>query len=1303
MNQSLTLNTLSTIFSPEIKSACFDDQLYEKLVKTIGLTDPENVLDKQEQVKRLITELNHSIFTPYLDKKYIIGFGGGFSAGKSRFLNTLLKIESLPEALEPCTAVPTYIGYNEVSCFIAKNLFQQNLSLSQDQVQGLSHLFDSTSIDKPIQLGQLLEHIYLGLDDFKWRELAFLDTPGYSKADSQHNDQTDEKIALEQLKKVDHLVWLLSAKNGTIREDDLRFLNQLQPQKPIFIVVTQSDLVAKSELNSILKTVKDSLDSKRIEIAGIMAWAAPIRTQEGSCIAGDHIHTWLNKIKLPSQQDKFEQLIQFIDALATDLGFKCKELNQSILAQQQLRKKLSLELSNELEKELIVQNQQLSLFNYHLSQLVLIKSSLYFDFAQTQLGQGKNQNAIDTITDAAILGLPKALGWLEDKKTNSTYVQLKLAGMYESGQGVKKNIDYAIDQYIEVLIAGEDSGLDDLNRLADQGYQYAIERLAHYYIEHKNNVLQAEKYHQILVKKYHHQQSLDWYYQQSLDLSSLIFKSFKNNLALRYNDFAIQFTYARILFAHAEIDAALEIMKKYVADKSVRQWLEKHEPSCPQISFQLANLYSIGLCYPKNIELALSKYKSLVEGDYFPALDALIQMAVENKYAEGFVCAARLYENKLQDIDHAIQYYVEAIRLKRADALAWLLEKSKKEVSQAVVSLRDLSRETSRQDVQSAYIEYLEKSAKVDDPAQVISLEAINFKNNKAYQWIKSYAEAGNEQARWYFIDFYQHKLVKSEEDRNLIAEYCYAFAFKGDEKAVSRLHPIAETHGGEPSYILGLIYSFGYATKKDLKEASYYFEKAHRDGVPYATYNFAAIPSQSNKKPYCLLQGVAHNILPAQKITSFPGNLFYLLGILRPKPVDFYLNRVKGLRINWLALFIYVAIFSGVGYTSYKYPEFVQKIKNSIVSLWLSDESQVEEIYVAENEAVDLLDIHNRAELIARFYPHSNNDIRVQGVYEYQNLHDETRYLIPVLSDYDEGKNVCNACQAPIDFFVFKKLDKGYQLVARNEANTLLTIGHGTDNSMIEQLSSKNVVSFGSNKQGLLLTSRHVGSGESLEVAFLILIDEQDGLIRNIADESMQIVDGEGYIGSEFTSKYHFDELSEHQGIYDFVIEQEGTALNENREVIPHHRKLTYQYVDYKFELVKDENLSINNIEKKPSENQSNISLDMSNSADKEKDIREHETPLIPDSERVEWLRTPRLIYTNNDLQGYSRRIVLDIEADEKGVIENISVVSTSGLEELDLKVIRSVRAARFKPFIENGNAVSIKAQQPFELTLNY
>lgn len=87
-----------------------------------------------------------------------------------------------------------------------------------------------------------------------------------------------------------------------------------------------------------------------------------------------------------------------------------------------------------------------------------------------------------------------------------------------------------------------------------------------------------------------------------------------------------------------------------------------------------------------------------------------------------------------------------------------------------------------------------------------------------------------------------------------------------------------------------------------------------------------------------------------------------------------------------------------------------------------------------------------------------------------------------------------------------------------------------------------------------------------------------------------------------------------------------------------------------------------------------------------------------------VQWSRSPKPSYSNKDLQGETRVIVVHIEADEKGSIikERTRITKSSGISALDEKILRAVRSAKFKPYKENGVAYPIRAEQPFELTLN-
>ena len=85
-----------------------------------------------------------------------------------------------------------------------------------------------------------------------------------------------------------------------------------------------------------------------------------------------------------------------------------------------------------------------------------------------------------------------------------------------------------------------------------------------------------------------------------------------------------------------------------------------------------------------------------------------------------------------------------------------------------------------------------------------------------------------------------------------------------------------------------------------------------------------------------------------------------------------------------------------------------------------------------------------------------------------------------------------------------------------------------------------------------------------------------------------------------------------------------------------------------------------------------------------------------------VQWSRSPKPTYSNRDLQGETRTVVVLIEANENGAITHAQITRSSGLPALDQKILRAVRSAKFKPYKENGVAYPIRAEQPFELTLN-
>lgn len=347
--QQNTLNTICTLLSAAKSPQYNIHAEIKKLFPLLAQVDPHNYHKHYEQLVSLAQQIEHVAGRGELQHKTIIGVGGGFSAGKSRFINSFLSIDKLPEALEPCTAVATYVSWNSVESMQALNLFNHYVEINAEHLGQLRHFVDDEkSSNESIQLGQLLQHVHIGSPEISWEHVAFLDTPGYSKADGQHHAWSDYQTALMQLSEADHVIWLVSAKNGTIRNEDLEFLQAIELRKPLFVVVTQSDLVLRKEVEPIMQGIKNHLANKNIPLAGMMAWAAPISEINGKYIAGDDIVKWLNKINRPMAHDYQEQLSTFIKSTIQSGIKKAQNLSQE--SQNSTSKKLVSTLENAVDQ-----------------------------------------------------------------------------------------------------------------------------------------------------------------------------------------------------------------------------------------------------------------------------------------------------------------------------------------------------------------------------------------------------------------------------------------------------------------------------------------------------------------------------------------------------------------------------------------------------------------------------------------------------------------------------------------------------------------------------------------------------------------------------------------------------------------------------------------------------------------------------------------------------------------------------------------------------------------------------------------
>ncbi len=411
------------------------------------------------ELQALEASLENLALFPDLANKTVVGVGGGFSAGKSRLLNTLLGVNLLPESLEPTTAIPSFITLGEDG-IVALNTFNLQIRLDRDGLQAITHAFTShyrDCLDEGFGFAHVLKLLMLHCASFAWSNLAFLDTPGYSKADARGSHHTDETIALKQLTEADHVMWLLSAKNGSIRQDDLAFLRSLNHPKPIFFVVTQADLVGRSSINAILHSTAEAIEASGIPCAGLMAWAAPLGVGQGELIAGDDVRVWLEKLddtpKYTNHRRTCERVLDgYIRHNQENLSNSRRKLSlfNSLLP---LQNKLPQSEQATLQELLQEQRTRQKVFAELVDAFTVLKSEM-----QEIIAQIIGDLAVDALSIEELYGKgltlheegdydSAAVYFLHAAEQGSSAAQFRLGIYHELGQGVCVNERLAAEWY----------------------------------------------------------------------------------------------------------------------------------------------------------------------------------------------------------------------------------------------------------------------------------------------------------------------------------------------------------------------------------------------------------------------------------------------------------------------------------------------------------------------------------------------------------------------------------------------------------------------------------------------------------------------------------------------------------------------------------------------------------------------------------------------------------------------------------------------------------------------------------------
>ncbi len=264
-----------------------EEIINKKIPDTLKKYAPEDFYELYTDFKSEYEKFRDFILYDKLIGKNIVALGGGFSSGKSSFLNALMGKQVLPADIDPSTSVPTYIVSGEKHNVMGINVFDTKVTMQPRDIKKIAHGFgeveddDLEKITEAVTLGHILESIFFSTPLHKYSNLAFLDTPGYSKPDSEkYSAKTDEQIARGQLNSSNYILWFVQADAGTITDEDINFIKTLREDTPKLIIINKADKKNLSDLKDIISKIKATLDIKGIRYIDVLAFTSRLEQVE---------------------------------------------------------------------------------------------------------------------------------------------------------------------------------------------------------------------------------------------------------------------------------------------------------------------------------------------------------------------------------------------------------------------------------------------------------------------------------------------------------------------------------------------------------------------------------------------------------------------------------------------------------------------------------------------------------------------------------------------------------------------------------------------------------------------------------------------------------------------------------------------------------------------------------------------------------------------------------------------------------------------------------------------------------------
>ncbi|WP_379968295.1 dynamin family protein [Ectobacillus sp. sgz5001026] len=303
-------------------------------------------------------------------------FIGGFSAGKSALLNTLLSEELLIENQNPETAVATELCYGPINKFEAIFTNGTTLDMSLADIQQLSPK-------------DVLHFRFTIKNDFlhKYTDFVFVDMPGFNSTLEEHN-----KAIMQYIGQGNAYIMVIDCEDGEIKLTGVDFIHEIrQYDHNLAIAVSKADKKAPSALQQIVTNIKETAEwefQENIAVESVSKFDRETVTKMQRTIESFNVQQIFNVTFRPMIEELYEYILISLKKLMATEKLDVSHLQQQIDSHIRLKKELERNL--QIERKKLTHKMQ----NYVLPNIIAdVETALFNNSYQLATAAKTSENA----------------------------------------------------------------------------------------------------------------------------------------------------------------------------------------------------------------------------------------------------------------------------------------------------------------------------------------------------------------------------------------------------------------------------------------------------------------------------------------------------------------------------------------------------------------------------------------------------------------------------------------------------------------------------------------------------------------------------------------------------------------------------------------------------------------------------------------------------------------------------------------------------------------------------------------------